>query len=336
MTEKTRPGWTLERLLALGSGYWEVRVFLTAVELNLFPYLAVHSATSTDVATQFNTNPRATAMLLDALAAMDLLIKEGETYRVEPSAVPFLSDQTEESLLPMAQHHANLWYKWSQLTEVVRTGQQAQLQMDGEAARANTHSFIWAMHVLGRKMASEIAEMVDLEDRRRLLDVGGASGTYTLTFLARQPLMTATLFDRAEVIPMAQEALSKAGMLDRVTLQAGDFYQDALPGGHDLALLSAIIHQNSREQNVALYRKIHAAMVPGGRILIRDHILEPSRTEPPAGAIFAINMLVNTEGGNCYTLAEVTEDLTQAGFRDVRLIHSGPRMNGLVQAVRVG
>jgi hypothetical protein len=336
MMTDNRNGWTVEKLLALGGGFWENRVFLTAVELNLFPFLAKHPATSPSVASHLGLDPRATLMLLDALTAMGLLTKEGETYRIEASAIPFLSDQTEETILPMAQHHANLWTKWSQLTEVVRTGKQAQVQMDEKAARANTHSFIWAMHVLGRKMADQIASVVDLSDRRHLLDVGGASGTYVLAFLARQPLMTATLFDRAEVIPMAQEALTKAGLLSRVTLQAGDFYVDDLPGGHDLALLSAIIHQNSREQNVALYKKIHSALIPGGRLLIRDHIMEPTRIEPPQGALFAINMLVNTEGGNTYTLAEIAEDLARAGFKDARLIQQGPRMDGLIQAVREG
>lgn len=335
MTDKP-DGWTAEKLLALGTGFQEAHIFLTAVELDLFPYLIDQSATSGEVASHFDTDPRATAMLLDALAAMGLLAKEKETYRVELSAVPFLSSQTEESILAMAQHHAFCWRRWIHLPEVVRTGKRPQIPVDEEGTQADLRSFIMGMHVLGKKMAARIATVPDLSDRRRLLDVGGASGTYIMAFLARQPLMTATLFDRAEVIPMAQEVLSRAGLLERVTLQAGDFYVDDLPGGHDLALLSAIIHQNSREQNVALYRKIHSALVPGGQLLIRDHIMESSRIEPPLGAVFAINMLVNTDGGSCYTLAEIAEDLSQAGFTNAQLIQQGPRMDGLVQAVREG
>ena len=122
---------------------------------------------------------------------------------------------------------------------------------------------------------------------------------------------------------MARERLAEAGVLDRVRLVAGDFYRNELPGGHDLALLSAIIHQNSPEENVDLFRKVFHALVSGGRIVIRDHVMEPDRTEPKDGAIFAVNMLVNTEGGSTYTYEEIRSWLEEAGFVNVRYLKSG-------------
>jgi predicted O-methyltransferase YrrM len=114
---------------------------------------------------------------------------------------------------------------------------------------------------------------------------------------------------------MARERLSAAGVLDRVTLVAGDFYQDALPPGHDLAFLSAIIHQNSPQQNVDLFRKVLASLDPGGRIVVRDYVLSPDRTTPRSGAIFAVNMLSAGREGNCYTYSEIKEGLEQADSR---------------------
>ena len=105
-----------------------------------------------------------------------------------------------------------------------------------------------------------------------------------------------------------------------------------MPEGCDLALLSAIIHQNSPEENAQLYAKIHAALVPGGTLLIRDHIMDPSRTKPPAGAMFAINMLVNTRGGDCYTFQEVEKGLEAAGFAHIRQVRRGGAMDCLVEA----
>ncbi len=110
------------------------------------------------------------------------------------------------------------------------------------------------------------------------------------------------------------------------------FYSDPLPSGCDLALLSAIIHQNSPEENVALYRKIREVLEPGGCLLIRDHIMEPDRTRPAAGALFAIDMLVNTEGGDTYTFEETKAALSEAGFQRVELLRTGDRMDCLVQA----
>jgi len=128
--------------------------------------------------------------------------------------------------------------------------------------------------------------------------------------------------------------LAEAGMLGRVRLAAGDFYQDELPGGHDLAMLSAIIHQNSPAQNVELFQKVHRALVPGGRMIIRDHVMEAGRTRPKAGAIFAVNMLVNTKGGSTYTFDEIRKGLEEAGFIKVRMLGTGEQMDGLVEAFK--
>jgi len=163
--------------------------------------------------------------------------------------------------------------------------------------------------------------------------VGGGSGTYTLAFLEASPSLHATLFDLAPVIELARERLQAVGILDRVRLVAGDFYKDELPPGHDLALLSAIIHQNSLEQNEKLYGKIYRALDTGGRIVVRDHVMSADRTQPPAGALFAVNMLAGTEGGRTYTFDEIKDGLTAVGFTRINLIQS-QNMFSLVEGIK--
>jgi hypothetical protein len=101
-----------------------------------------------------------------------------------------------------------------------------------------------------------------------------------------------------------------------------------------MAFLSAIVHQNSREQNRALFRNVRSGLIPGGRIVIRDHVMEPSRTVPVAGALFAVNMLVATGGGSTYTLQELKEDLGASGFRQAEQIRHGDKMDCLILAIR--
>ena len=120
--------------------------------------------------------------------------------------------------------------------------------------------------------------------------------------------------------------------MDRVELVGGDFYHDELPTGCDLALLSAIIHQNSPEENLDLYRKIHRALLPGGKVLIRDHVMDSAHTHPPQGALFAINMLVATEGGDTYSFDDIEGALEAAEFEDVKMVRKGERMDCLVEA----
>jgi SAM-dependent methyltransferase len=229
-------------------------------------------------------------------------------------------------------HSNHQWERWSHLTESVRLGHNPHREPGARRSGERLEAFIGTMHVVGRELSRKLAEAYDLGRFERLLDIGGGAATYTIAFLQKNPRMTALFFDLPEVIPIAERHLRDEGLLERVELVAGDFQVDELPGGADLALLSAIIHQNSPERNVELYRKIHRALAPGGRLLIRDHIMNEERTEPAAGALFALNMLVCTDGGDCYTFGEVRNSLLKAGFAKVELVRCGEAMDSLVEA----
>jgi ubiquinone/menaquinone biosynthesis C-methylase UbiE len=198
----------------------------------------------------------------------------------------------------------------------------AQMKEQGALAGDHIKSFIGAMHNAALKTAPEVVAAVNSDSAHHLIDVGGGSGSYTIAFLNARPNMKATLFDLPEVIEMARERLQSAGLISRVTLKAGDFYKDELPGGNDLVLLSAIIHQNGPAQNEALFRKIYRCLDACGRIIVRDHVMSEDRTQPPEGAMFAVNMLVGTPDGGTYTFDEIKEGLSVAGFTRIRLIRT--------------
>jgi hypothetical protein len=188
------------------------------------------------------------------------------------------------------------------------------------------------MNDLASFTADSLIRFIDPLAFRCLLDVGGASGTWTLAFLRACDTGRAILFDLPAAVALAQERFAEEGVLHRVALVAGDFTVAPLPPGADLAWVSAIVHQNSRAENRALFLKVADALVEGGRIAIRDVLMEPSRTEPPAGALFAVNMLVGTEGGGTYTVEELSEDLAAAGFGDTTVAHREPSMNSILVA----
>ncbi len=317
-------------LMADTTAFMKSRVILTAAQLDIFTLLEGAPATSAGLAKHAGFNARALARVLDALTAFGLLNKEDGNYTLTESGA-FLSSRHPGSVLPMVLHMNRLWETWGDLTGIVRKGAKGKRRhasrMDAEILGA----FIGAMDVVGRDLSMDIADFYDLSPFRRLLDIGGATGTYTISFLRKNPLMSATIFDLDAVIPMAQKKISSEGLSQRVDLVAGDFYKDELPGGHDLVLLSAIIHQNDDRENLDLYRKAYKALIPGGTVLIRDHIMDGSRTTPATGTLFAINMLVNTRGGSTYTFPEVKTCLEKAGFRDVKLLRTGDKMDCLVE-----
>ena len=121
-------------------------------------------------------------------------------------------------------------------------------------------------------------------------------------------------------------------MRPRVKLVNGNFYSDQFPKGCDLAWVSAIVHQNSRHQNRMLFRKIYRALDNGGRIAIRDILMEESRTAPISGALFAFNMLVGTEGGGTFTFEELRDDLKAAGFVGAKVVRHDEGMHSVIVA----
>lgn len=311
--------------------FMKSRVILTASQLDLFTLLDRAPSSAQTLAQTTGTDLRALTRVLDCLVTFEYLTKIDGIYALTDKGALFSSNHPD-SVLPMVLHLAHIWHNWHHLTETVRRGTNPHRQSIVHSGSEALAAFIGAMHVVGKNLARDIAASLNLSPFKQLLDIGGASGTYTIAFLERNPSLRAVLYDLPDVLPMAEKRLQEHNLLDRVRLVAGDFYVDPLPTGCDLALLSAIIHQNSPEENVALYRKIHEVLEPGGCLIIRDHIMEPDRTHPPAGALFAINMLVNTEGGDTYTFEETEAALHEAGFRDVALVRKGPQMDCLVQA----
>jgi len=323
-----------ETILGLARNFMECRILLTGAELNLFTLLSPAPLSPEEIAAMIGADLRAVTILLDALSAMGLLVKQAGKYHCPPSISPFLSAEASNSILPMILHMAHVWERWSGLTSIVK-GLRVQEKSTRSSQDADElRAFIGAMHVIAAPLAPRIVAAVNPGTSRTMLDVGGGSGVYALAFLQPVPEMRCTLFDRPAVIEMARERLSKAGVLSRVNLTPGDFYRDEFPPGHDLAFLSAIIHQNSPEQNLNLYLKVFRALVPGGRIVIRDHVMASDRTRPKDGALFAVNMLVSTTGGITYTYGDIKDCLTKAGFIRIRLLQSGEHMDGLVEAFK--
>jgi SAM-dependent methyltransferase len=176
------------------------------------------------------------------------------------------------------------------------------------------------MHDRGKKIAPDQVAEINLENVNSVLDVGGGSGVFCMAFLNRKPELKTAIFDLPNVVPISERIIKKEGYTGRIELFKGDFNTDDLPKGFDLIFLSAIIHINSSEINQKLLNKCYKALNPGGKIVIQDWIMNDNKTSPLQGAIFAINMLVGTENGDCYSENEVGSWLANAGFSDIRRI----------------
>ncbi len=328
--------WTAEDILALGRSYQGAAVLAAAADLDLFGALAPAPLTAAALTHKLQCDLRGLTILLDALVALRLLEKSGSNYALPAGLNAFLTSDGAQSILAMAQHQGHCLRNWAQLGRVVKTGQPADRIPGVRGDEGDREAFIGAMHNISAPNADGVIRAVQPLQFRHLLDIGGASGTWTIAFLRACPAAQATIFDLPHVLPMAQRRLAAAGFDQRVKLGAGAVMKDALTPGADLAWVSAIVHQNSRTQNCALFTAVFQALTPGGRIAIRDILMEEDRTRPVAGALFAVNMLVATEGGGTFTLAELREDLTTAGFAEIAQVRQDEAMNSVVVAKKSG
>jgi cyclopropane fatty-acyl-phospholipid synthase-like methyltransferase len=214
------------------------------------------------------------------------------------------------------EHHYYLLERWVRLAEVVRSGEPVP-QPEGGRSPAQLRAFICGMRDVVRRSAETIAAQVDLSDRRRLLDLGGGPATASIVLCRRFARLNAVVFDLPEVVPIAERQIAAAQLADRITTRPGDFLAEGPAGdigdGYDCVLVSNIIHSLAPEQTARLCAKALAALVPGGLLLIKEFFLADSRTEPSSAALFAVNMLVGTEGGKSYTWSETEAILRSCG-----------------------
>ena len=317
----------LERVVSLARGYQEPRVLLTASELDSFSILQNVSLTAEEIAAPRSWDAAALSVLLDALTVMGFLEKRLGRYYVARVNRDLLSPNDPRLIRSVVRHAASGWRAWSNLTtRIIGAGKQPEID---DAA-----CFVATMHALSQQLAPGIAALVRPEVGRRFLDVGSGSAAYTIAFLDRDRSLTATMLERPEILEITRGYLSRAGYTDLVQLVAGDFLTDEWPPNQDLVLLSAVIHTQSSMNCDVMFAHAFRALAHGGRIIIRDHVMSEDRLMPRAGTLFAVHMLVCTQGGGTYSFSEIRRGLEIAGFQDVRLVQDGERMNGLVEAFK--
>lgn len=328
-------------LMQLSTGFWSFKALATAYELDVFTHLAgTGGSTVEQLAETLGIEQRPAELLITACASVGLLQRRDGRY--------VNSALADEFLVRGKPYHFGGWVQmldrrlypaWGRLIEAVRANRPTSWNPDEQAHLFDGEdplmlALFWeAMHSLSTITARELGRHVDLSASTALLDLGGGSGAYDIELCRRNPNLRATVFDLPPVCEIATEKVGAAGFGDRIEVTAGDFLADAeLPAGHDVVLLSMIMHDWTPEQDLAILRKCFAALPSGGQIMISELLVNDDKTGPPTAALMSLNMLVETVGRN-YTPAEYGTWLRDTGFVDVETVwFEAPGANGVVLA----
>ena len=307
-----------ERIRKLASDFWASRALLTAVELDLFSALGDDGCSVAEAADNMGTESRATRILLDALCALGLLRKYGDTYANSPETGRYLQRGQPDDAWAAMMNRVNMWDRWSTLTDCVREG--SSMGMSNHAGPSSTQAYIAATHKIAALAAPALVSSLELPAIKRVLDVGGGSGAYSVAVLRAHEGATGEIMDLPAVARLAARYIREAGMESRITMRPADFTVAPLGTGFDLVLLSYVMHLNSAEVNKRLLARAFNALEPGGTLVINDYVLHADKTLPRHAALYALNMLVTTHNGGVYSLEEYAGWLTGVGFSEVRKV----------------
>jgi hypothetical protein len=314
------------QLMGMASGHVEARIVQTAVQLGIFETLGHSAMTAEAVAAGLNLDSRATEILLNALAAIQLLSKEGKSFSLTPISMQYLLQSSPNYVGGMIRFDGFLWHCWEGLSESVRSGRPARLPNMYQDDPNETEIFINAMDSLvkARGDTDVIANFLNWDEIDQLLDVGAGPATYPIELCKKFPNLRATIFDLPATLRITARYLSEAAMEDRIKLLPGDYRVEPIPGSYDVIFLSNIIHGEGDYENRQLLQKLSANLRTRGRIIIKDHILDESRAYPPVGALFSLLMLLTTVSGRCYSFGEIRSWLEDAGLTYVRHVELPP------------
>ncbi len=324
-------------LMRIASGHVEARIVQVAVELNLFDCLAESPRSYGSIARELGLHTAATELLLNALTALTLLEKDGDDYALSTTAKTYLVSGSRQSLCDMIRFEASLWNDWARLVDAVRSGKPTRTPDMYQGETHETERFIGAMNSLveARGDAEVLAEVLDLQDATHLLDIGSGPATYPIRLCRRWTMLHVTIFDLPGTLALTRRYVHDNGLDERFALIAGDYRKDPIPGSYQAIFLSNIIHGENADENAKLLAKLAGNLTPGGKIIIKDHILDATRAAPPVGAIFSLLMLLTTKSGRCYSFGEVAAWLDGAGLKSVAQVDlPAPLTSSLIIAQR--
>ncbi|MBA2381384.1 MAG: methyltransferase [Chloroflexi bacterium] len=329
-------------IMQIGMGFWASKTVLSAVELGLFTLLGSGPLSGAEIAERLGLGSRAVHDFLDGLVALRLLERDGAGERARYSNTldtEFFLDGTKPSYIGGILEMANdrLYGFWGGLTEALQTGRpQNEIKQTGHPMFEELYGdptrleqFMQAMVGISMGSFHALADKFDFSRYQSLCDVGGATAALSIVLAQRHPHLTCTSFDLPVVKPIAARSIEQAGLSDRVTAAAGDFFADPLPKA-DVLTMSLILHDWNLERKRQLIRAAYDALPPEGAFIVIENLIDDQRRENVFGLMMSLNMLIEFGDAFDYTGADFRAWCIEAGFRSVEVLPlAGPASAGI-------
>jgi hypothetical protein len=318
-------------LLELATGYQRSKTLFAAVDFALSTLLARRALGRDEIAAALEIHPLAADRFLNACVALGLVEVVDGAYRNTATAETYLVRGKPAFLGDLfARYDRTSYFVWTDLASRLRHWEPGvgddDVPEDADQGKASMR----AQHNLARLVGHALAESYDFSRHTRLLDLGGGSGAMAISICGVHERLEAIVFDLPPVVPAAEEAIREASLESRVRVETGIFKEDDLPEGFDVALLANLLSVSSEETNRRLLARIHAALPPGGAVLLSGWILDDARTSPLLPVLFCLEDINWLAPDVERSAATYTRWLEEAGFTDVEQHHFAPPSSVIV------
>ncbi len=307
-----------QEILKILGGHSASRVLMVANELGIFDQLSDRSISAGDLANEIGTHPKATERLCNALAAMSLLSKGQNRFRLPAKLKPLLTRNGKASLTHTISLYHEFWRFWTDLGTFIRGGQPlAEMLTLIRQDPIMLEQFIHGMRDRAILAARYIRQVLDFQTVQRMLDLGCGPGIYALEWASRYRSLQAILYDIEPVLPITQKYIQAYRLEDRVRVMAGDFMEDPIGEGYDLVLLANALQMHGTQECQALIGKVYRALVKSGRIIIHGFMTDRGGTHPKESVLFSLTIGLVTSSGNAHSISDTIGWLRKAGFRKI-------------------
>jgi 2-polyprenyl-3-methyl-5-hydroxy-6-metoxy-1,4-benzoquinol methylase len=306
-----------------------------AIELDVFTHIASGATRVAAIAARCGGTEKGVRVLCDYLTVQGLLSKTEGAYAVAPDVGPLLDRRSPAYMGSVAGYftHPAMIAKYDDVAALVRNGG----AVDHTLAPNDP---IWVE--FARRMAPMFARPAELAapmlsrpgEPAKVLDLAAGHGLWGISVARHNPAAAITFQDWEAVLAVARENAVANGLEGRFQTIAGSAFEVEFGSGYDLVLLPNFLHHFDRAANVAILRKVHAALTPAGRAAIVEFVPNDDRISPPDGALFAMRMLGTTPSGDAYTLREFQDMLRESGFGDAQAHSLAPAPQTLIVARR--
>jgi len=316
------------QLLEMAAGYRVSQIVYVAAKLALADHLADGPKSAAELAPLTNTHPKSLYRLLRILASLDIVSAEADQRFTLTALGEALKSDAPGLARPgiMSLVSQRSWRAWEALPQVIETGQTGMEIAWGmplfEYLTQHPEEAGYFSAIMANQHSSEqiaVAAAYDFSALATIVDIGGATGNFLAEILTRYPGPHGVLFDLPHVVQDAPPLIAKRGLTERISIEAGSFFE-RIPAGGDAYLISDVIHDWSEDQCLTILENCHRVMKPDSKLLLVEVILpDDDRQYQHPGWLKDFIMLVLT-GGEERTAAEYGALLEKGGFRMLRVV----------------